>query len=194
MDRVLVIAGSPGVGKTSLSTFLTRYLKGVSVNISELVSREGMSCGFDEERKTLIADVDKVSKRVEEIIQGSEGWVVVDGHFAIDLVPSKEVFLAFVLRRDPSELREVLKSRGFDDRKVDENVAAEILDVCLFDAVETYGEEKVCEIDITGRSEEDVADEVIQIVEGKKECKVGKVDWLTKLELAGRLEEFLKDL
>jgi adenylate kinase len=194
MDRVLVIAGSPGVGKTSLSTFLTRYLKGVSVNISELVSREGMSCGFDEERKTLIADVDKVSKRVEEIIQGSEGWVVVDGHFAMDLVPSKEVFLAFVLRRDPSELREVLKSRGFDDRKVDENVAAEILDVCLFDAVETYGEEKVCEIDITGRSEEDVADEVIQIVEGKKECKVGKVDWLTKLELAGRLEEFLKDL
>lgn len=194
MEHVLVIVGSPGVGKTSLSAFLTRRLKGVNVNVSELVSREGMSCGFDEERKTLIADVDKVSKRVMEVIQGSEGWVVVEGHFAMDLVPSKEVFLAFVLRRDPDELREVLKSRGFDDRKVNENVAAEILDVCLIDALEAYGEEKVCEIDIAGRCEEEVADEVIRIVEGKKECKVGKVDWLTKLELTGRLEEFLKEL
>ena len=98
------------------------------------------------------------------------------------------------LRRDPDELREVLRSRGFDERKVAENVAAEILDVCLFDAIEAYGEKKVCEINISNRGEEEVADEVMQIIEGKKECKVGRVDWLTKLELSGRLEEFLNDL
>jgi len=182
------------VGKTSLSALLVHHLKGVSVNVSELVSREGLSCGFDEERKTLVADMDKISKRVEEILKDSEGWVVVDGHFAMDIVPSERVFLAFVLRRDPDELREVLRSRGFDEKKIAENVAAEVLDVCLFDALEAYGKEKVCEINITNRGEEEVADEVMQIIEGKKECKVGKADWLTQLELSGRLEEFLNEL
>lgn len=194
MKRVLIVVGSPGVGKTSLSDLLASRLHGVNINLSELVRNEGLSCGFDERRRTLVADMEKVSSRVGEIMQQSEGWIVVDGHFAMDVVPVKDVFLAFVLRRDPDELQEVLSKRGFEEHKVAENVAAEILDVCLFDAIRAYGEKKVCEVDISHKNEREVVEEVIRIINGQGQCRIGTVDWLMKLELAGRLEEFLDKL
>ncbi|MCK4633874.1 AAA family ATPase, partial [Candidatus Bathyarchaeota archaeon] len=69
MKRVLIVVGSPGVGKTSLSDLLASRLHGVKISLSELVRNEGLSCGFDERRRTLIADMEKVSSRVGEIIQ-----------------------------------------------------------------------------------------------------------------------------
>ncbi len=190
MKRVLVLVGTPGVGKSSVSGLLASRLDGVLVSLGNLVSSEGLSCGLDEKRGTLIADLERVSKRVGEIIAQSKSYVVVDGHFAMDVVAPEDVFLAFVLRRSPDELREILNERGFKEGKVKENVAAEILDVCLFDAVKAYGEKKVCEVDVSGRTVEEVADEIICIVDGCSKCRVGVVDWLAKLESEGRLDEF----
>jgi len=191
MRRVLAIVGTPGVGKSSVSSMLALRLGGVHVSLGDLIKQEGLSCGFDKKRETLIADVKKVNKRVEEIVKHSEGYVIVDGHFAMDIVVKKDVFLAFVLRRDPDELEKVLQKRGFKESKVAENVAAEILDVCLFDALKAYGEEKVCEVDASSKAVEEVVEEIVQIIDGRRRCRVGAVDWLTRLELEGRLDEFL---
>jgi adenylate kinase len=194
MKKVLVVTGTPGVGKSSVSSLLASRLKGKTVSLSDLVQVERLDCGFDNERKTLVADTERVSRRVKEIINESEGFVIVDGHFAVNVVAVEHVFLAFVLRRNPDELRRVLKERGFNESKVTENLAAEILDVCLFEAVEEYGEMKVCEIDVSNRNVEDVVSEVVSVVEGRGLCHIGAVDWLMKLELEGRLDEFLETL
>lgn len=191
MKRVLVVVGTPGVGKSSVSSLLASRLSGVSVNLGDLVKYEGLSCGLDRTRETLISDEKKVSKRVRETIKQSEGYVIIDGHFAMDVVPAEDVCLSFVLRRDPDELWEILKERGYKESKIAENVAAEILDVCLFDAVKTYGEKKVCEVDVSGKTVENVVDEIVCVFNGCKKCRVGVVDWLAKLELEGRLDEFL---
>ncbi|MDH5448258.1 MAG: adenylate kinase family protein [Candidatus Bathyarchaeota archaeon] len=191
MKRVLVLAGTPGVGKSSVSSLLTSRLCGILVSLGNLVRHEGLSCGLDKNRGTLIADSERVSKRVRGIIEQTKGYVIVDGHFAMDVVAAEDVFLAFVLRRNPDELREILKERGFKEGKIAENVAAEILDVCLFDAVKAYGEKKVCEVDVSGRTVEEVVDEIMCVVNGRSKCRVGVVDWLTKLESEGRLDEFL---
>ncbi len=191
MQRVLVITGTPGVGKSSVSGFLVSRLGGVHVNLSDLVKEEKLSWGVDRERKTLIVDENRTSKRVGEIIRQSEGYVIIDGHFAVDIVAVENVLLAFVLRRNPDELMDVLRERGFSKTKVMENVGAEILDVCLFDAVKAYGKKKICEVDVSGRTVEDVAEEITSIVKGRKKCRTGVVDWLTKLEFEGRLDEFL---
>lgn len=191
MKRVLVVVGTPGVSKSSVSSLLASRLGGVHVSLGDLVKHENLGCGLDEKRGTLIADIERVSKRVREIVKQSEGYVIVDGHFAMDVVAAEDVFFAFVLRRDPDELQEILKKRGYKESKVTENVAAEILDVCLFDAVKVYGEKKVCEVDVSGRTVEDAVDEIVCVVNGCGKCRVGVVDWLTKLELEGRLDEFL---
>ncbi len=190
--RVVLVTGTPGVGKTSVSRLLASKLNAVYVSLAELVKRESLIAGVDEERETLIADTDKVSKRVQEIVGSDEGDVIVDGHYAVDVVPAADVHLVFVLRRDPKELKVVMEMRGFKERKVWENLAAEILDVCLWDAVSVCGSDKVCEVDVSGRSVEEVVKDIVLVLEGKKKCRVGIVDWLGKLEKEGRLHEFLK--
>ncbi len=190
--RVILVAGTPGVGKTTISRLLVSKLEAGYINLAELVERERLISGVDKARGTLIADMDRVSKRVQEIIKGSEYDVIVDGHYAVDVVPTKDVHRVFVLRRDPSELKGVMENRGFKERKLWENLAAEILDVCLWDAVSACGSDKVCEIDVSGKRIEEVVEDMLLMLEGRKKCRVGIVDWLGKLEGEGRLHEFLK--
>ena len=190
--RVILVTGTPGVGKTSIARSLASKLDAVYVSLAELVRRERLISGVDKARGTLIADTDRVSKQMQKVIKGSERDVIVDGHYAVDVVPPKDVHLVFVLRRDPIELKGVMENRGFGERKLWENLAAEILDVCLWDAVSVCGSDKVCEIDVSGKRIEEAAKEVVLVLEGKEKCRVGTVDWLGKLEGEGRLHEFLK--
>jgi adenylate kinase len=190
--RVIIITGSPGVGKTSVSAVLASKLNAVHVDLGELVVKENLVIGKDEARDTLIADMERVSNRAKETIAQAEGDVVLDGHYAVDVVPAKHVSRVFVLRRNPEELKPLMEARGWSDLKLWENLACEVLDVCLSDAVKACGGEKVCEVDVTRRTTEDVAEEIVAVLAGKRKCFVGVIDWLTYLEMAGRLDEFLK--
>jgi len=190
--RVILITGTPGVGKTVVSRLLASKLDAVYINLGELVEREGLISGVDKVRKTLIADTSRVSKRVQEIVRSSEHDVIIDGHYAVDVAPVKDVHVVFVLRRNPDELKGFMEDRGFKGRKLWENLAAEILDVCLWDAVSACGSDKVCEIDVSGKGVEEVVENMVSVLEGRKKCGVGVVDWLGKLEEQGRLHDFLK--
>jgi len=194
LRRVILVTGTPGVGKTSISRLLASKLDAVYVNLAELVERERLISGVDKARETLIADTPRVSKRVREIIKSSERDVIVDGHYAVDVVPCKDVHVVFVLRRDPDDLKGLMENRGFKERKLWENLAAEILDVCLWDAVSACGSDKVCEIDVSGKRIEEVVEDMLLTLERRRKCQVGIVDWLGKLEEEGRLQEFLKPL
>jgi adenylate kinase len=190
--RVILVTGTPVVGKTVVSSLLASKLDAVHVNLTELVKRERLTSGMDKVRKTLIADTDRVSKRVEEIMRSSQRDVIIDGHYAVDVVPAMDVHVVFVLRRNPEELKSFMENCGFKGRKLWENLAAEILDVCLWDAVSACGPDKVCEIDVSGKRVEDVVEEMLLVLEGRRKCRVGIVDWLGKLEGEGRLHEFMK--
>jgi adenylate kinase len=191
--RIIVVTGTPGVGKTAVSALLASKLDALHIDLGQLVKQEKLWGDIDRTRETLIADMSKVSKRLQEIIAGTEKDVVLDGHYAVDVVPASNVHKVFVLRREPTELRRSMLEKGFKNRKLKENLAAEVLDVCLYNAVKACGVEKVCEIDVSGKEIKEVTEEIVAVLEGKKPCSVGIVDWLGKLEDEGRLEEFLED-
>jgi adenylate kinase len=191
MSKVLVLTGTPGVGKTSIAGLLAQRLGGVLISLSELVRRDGLSIGVDHKRDTLIADRERVAEHVGIAIAQAEGYVVVEGHLAPDVISKKDAFRVFVLRRDPDELQAALVKRGYKESKVAENVAAEILDVCLFDAVTAFGEEKICEVDVSRKTPDKVAEELVSAVRDRGKCRIGVVDWLTKLEMEKRLDGFL---
>lgn len=187
--------GTPCVGKTAVSSQLATELNALHIDLGELVTREKLSSGVDKTRGTLIADRVKLSRRVREIIkrQGMKRDVIVDGHYATDIVPVKNVTKVFVLRRDPEELKQLMEARGFKGRKLWENLAAEVLDSCLYDAVKAVGLGKVCEVDVTGRKIEEIVNDIVSVLDEKKQCTVGIVDWLGKLECENRLDEFLNE-
>lgn len=148
----------------------------------------------DDERDTLIADTEKVSEHLEKLLANPMSTTVIDGHYAVDVVPTKYVSTVFVLRRDPRQLKAVLEERGYDSKKVWENLTAEILDVCLCDALTVYGSDQVCEIDVSGKTVDTTVEKATRVLEKKETCRQGTVDWLKKLETDGQLEEFLKKM
>ena len=164
------------------------------IGITELVKTENLVISADDQRDTLIADTQKVSERLQQILVNSEGTVVVEGHYVVDVVPKKLVTHVFVLRRDPHELKITLENRGYSEKKVYENLAAEILDVCLWDAISACGTDKVCEVDVSGKTVKTLVKELLQVIENRQQCRVGLVDWLAKLETEGQLEEFLRKI
>ena len=192
IKTVILVTGSPGVGKTSVSHTLASKLDARYISITELVKKEGLFTSIDNERKTLVADTKKLQERLTKILSASEGTIIIEGHYSVDVVPEKDVHAVFVLRRDPNEQKRVLEKRGYAEKKVWENLASEILDVCLLDALSACGTDKVCEIDVSGKTVEAVVKDMILVLEKKRGCMSGVVDWLGKLEKTGQLEEFLR--
>ena len=191
--KVILVTGTPGVGKTTVSHKLASKLDALYVGVTELVKKQQLITGIDENRQTLVADTEKISKQLQQILAKTKGRVIIEGHYAVDVVPKKDVNTVFVLRRDPRELKSALEKRGYEEKKLWENLAAEILDVCLWDALSACGTDKVCEIDVSGKTVESVVEEMMLVLEKRKERRHGIVDWLGKLENEGQLEEFLKN-
>jgi len=190
---VILVTGTPSVGKTSVAHLLTSKLDALYLNLTDLAIRENLISGKDEERGSIIVDEIRMRCKIQEIIKNCDKKdIVIDGHYAVSVVPKKVVTHVFVLRRDPVELRKLMEQCGFSGRKLWENLASEILDVCLVDALNVHGKGKVCELDITGKSVEEATTEILDILGGHKKCRVGVVDWLGKLESEGLLDEFLK--
>ncbi|MDH7476946.1 MAG: adenylate kinase family protein [Candidatus Bathyarchaeota archaeon] len=191
--RVILLTGTPCVGKSSVAQFLCVKLDAFYVNLTELALRENLVSGKDVERNSIIVDERRMRRKISQIIAKCDREnVVVDGHYAVSVVPKKFVNYVFVLRRDPVELKGFMEKAGFSGRKLWENLSSEILDVCLVDALKVHGKMKVCELDVTGKSVEEVVNEILDILMGHEKCRVGVVDWLGMLESKGLLDKFLK--
>ena len=191
--RVILVTGTPCVGKTAVAHALTSKLGGLYVNLTELAVNEKLVLGEDTKRNTLVVNEKEMSSKIRGIIEESEySNIIVDGHYAVNVVSEEFVSHVFVLRRNPVELRKLMEQRGYSGAKMWENLAAEILDVCLVDALNVCGREKVCEVDASSKSVEDVVSEILSFLEGKNKCGVGIVDWIGTLESQGMLDECLK--
>jgi adenylate kinase len=191
--KAILITGTPCVGKTSVAKLLTLKLDALYVNLTDLAMTENLIQGHDEERDSTIVDEVKMKKRLSQIVRETEKQnVLIDGHYAVHVVPPKLVDLVFVLRRDPTELRKFMTKSGYSERKIDENLASEILDVCLVEALNVVGSQKVCELNVTGKTVKKTVEEILSLIEHPSNCTIGVVDWLGKLEADGLLDEYLK--
>ena len=71
-----------------------------------------------------------------------------------------------------------MEKRGYNNVKLWENLASEILDVC--------------QLDVTGKSVGAAVSEVLAVLDGKQQCQIGRVDWLGTLEQEGKIGEYLR--
>ena len=132
-----------------------------------------------------------LSKWVRRLLCEVKGRVILEGHYASAVVPNHLAELIIVLRCDPNELMKRLRRRRIPKKKMYENVAAEVLDVCLVNALESFDRKKVCEIDTTQRTLKSVLREAKEVVDGRINPGFGKVDWLARLEKRGELDALM---
>lgn len=83
----------------------------------------------------------------------SDGGYILDWH-ACDLFPERWIDLVIVLRCDSTILYDRLTARGYKDKKLEENMDSEIMQVLLEEARESYKEEIV--VELKSESTEDV--------------------------------------
>jgi adenylate kinase len=80
-----------------------------------------------------------------------------------------------VIRTHPKIIGERLSERGYPKKKISENVEAELVDVCLVEAIDKH--ENVIEVDATNKSPEEVASEILELLNKGIKRKIGIVDW-----------------
>jgi adenylate kinase len=190
--HVILITGTPAVGKTTLAKKLAEQLKAQYINLTDLAKTESLVLGEDKDRDTTIIDETKMRRKLRSIIEKTQTDVIIDGHYGAAVTPKTLVTNVFVLRRNPIELREFMKNLGYTQKKQEENLSAEILDVCLVEALSKQNKENICELDVTGKPVENTLNDISAVLDGKKKCYTGCVDWLGMLEREGKTDEFLK--
>jgi len=190
--RVILITGTPCVGKTTVAKQLTAKLDAVYINLTEFAKRHSLTLGEDKKRKTIIIDEEKMRQKLAETINAADNAnIIIDGHYASAVTPSNLTTHVFILRRNPKELKQFMQKCGFKGAKLWENLAAEILDTCLIEAMQTQ-QGKICELDATGKTVEETLSAIMDVLEKGKKCYSGIVDWLGMLEKEGLTSEYLK--
>ncbi len=187
MGKAIVISGTPGTGKTSIAKALSKRLNAKYIELSSLVISKGLYEEFDKERGSYVINEGLLKNYVRRVIIETKGYVVIDSHYG-EIIDDDIIEKIFILRLHPRELLSRLKSRGWTGRKIAENVEAEIIGVCTYNAINEHPSHKVCEIDVTGKTVDEVVEFIIKVLEGKYTCKV-HVDWLSK-----PLEDIINEL
>lgn len=166
----IAVTGTPGTGKSTATDALETDLEVIHLN--EVIEAEGLSSGEDEERDTLVADLEAV----EAWLAGRDD-VVVESHLA-HLLPVDRVV---VLRCHPAELELRLDDRGEPKATIEENAESEALDLILAEAVDRHGEEAVYEIETTDREPSAVAAAIEAVIAGEREPSSGTVSYVEYL-------------
>ncbi len=160
----IALTGTPGTVKTTVASILPYNV----IEINTLV-REGFSLGIDLERGCLEADMNGLEKRLKEL--DTEDIIILDGHFSHHFAAQ-----AIVLRLHPKDLKKRLDLRGYNEKKVNENLEAEALDIILVEALEIC--KRVDEIDTTGKAPEEVARLILGVIREERRFPPGQVSWL----------------
>ncbi|WP_162224394.1 adenylate kinase family protein [Halorussus amylolyticus] len=172
----VAVTGTPGTGKTTAIEALVgdeRLDRDFEVvHLNDLIRDEDLWNERDEDRDSLVADLEAVRERLAD-----RGDLLVESHLAHHLDADRVV----VLRCHPEELERRLSERGESEAKARENAESEALDVILSEAVSEHGVERVYEIDTTDRSPDAVAADISAVLAGEREPSAGDVDFLDYL-------------
>ena len=153
MNKAIVITGTPGTGKTTLTKLLVN--NGYSIlEIGRIVKEEKLYEFFDEETNSYVVDDEKLNEYLIQILTNNveEKPLIIEGHVA--QLPPSYVSHCIVLRCSIHNLRQRLVERDYSESKIDENIEAEIMEIILTDMLYLYGKENVTVVSTDGTIEE----------------------------------------
>ncbi len=159
----ILITGTPGTGKTSVSKRLSQLIKMEVVHLNDIIFEKNIYKEYDKERESYVVDLEKM----ERICKAYEN-VIIEGHLAHYCMRDGDIII--ILRANPLTLKKRLKRRGYNIKKIEENVEAEIVDAItqeVLDLSERYDVE-IYEIDTSDKKIDRIAIIIKKILENKE--------------------------
>ena len=171
----IVITGTPGVGKHTITDTIAGKLGLSIIDVNAVAAGSGLFHDGD-------VDVSILGKIIRDSIIDPS---IIVGHLAPYLLYSEQAKRVIVLRRDPYELLDTYKKRRYTDRKKMDNAASEILGVIFHDARDRFGSKAVqVKVDNKDATTYRVLD-AINSGHGDSD-----IDWLGMVARNGDLERF----
>lgn len=169
----IIICGTPGTGKSTHAAQLIASAPELKLlAVGDLVKERGLHTGFDEEWQSHIVDDDKLLDSIESDCLA--GGCLIDWH---DCCPFPEdwIDLVVVLRCDHTTLWDRLEKRGYNLNKIQENNEAEIMQVVLDEARDSYSQEIVVELQSDTVEEiETNVERILQWIEHWKQARMAE--------------------
>jgi len=165
----IVVTGTPGTGKSVIARKLAAALGLELVDIKDVARKRGLvGKGHEVDIRRLASALRFLGRRKD---------YVVEGHLACELrLPADYVF---VLRTEPRVLKRRLARRGYGPRKLNDNLAAELLDYCT-QRVEQEYRRKPLELDTSRRTAASSARAMAEAVR-KKRKKLDAINYSHQL-------------
>lgn len=129
MKGVIVITGTPGTGKTTISKAVVHKLKGVElIDANDVIKEHKLFSSYDK-YGTRIVNMKKLERTLSMLIKGSKrSLILVEGHILCDIkIKNAKVI---VIRAHLNDIRRRLAKRGYGIEKTRENLIAEAIDYC----------------------------------------------------------------
>ena len=159
---IVAISGTPATGKTTAAALAGKKLGWKVIELNKLAHEKELYSGYDDERDTHVIDIGKIQKALDNIYVPD---MIIESHYAHDL----DCDFVIILRTNPGELRKRAVEKGWNSKKTEENVMAEIMEICKHEALDSG--KKVFEVDSTAKTPSKVSGEVVRLI--KKLKKLG---------------------
>jgi broad-specificity NMP kinase len=137
--KIIVITGTPAVGKTRFANAIAKSLNAESVGVTDIVLKKKLYMGTDKNR-TLIVKMADLNREVRSIISlaraNHKDAIVLEGHILADMRVRGAVVI--VLRAHLKELLVRMKKRKYGQEKIRDNLISEATDYCGSAAASNY--------------------------------------------------------
>lgn len=189
--RAIIVTGTPGTGKTTFSKKLAQEIGADYIPLTHFVSKHKLYTSFDRERKSRVVNLARVQASLRLLLSRARRLIIVDTHIPDGIITKDSVRLVFVLRCNPRILEKRLGRKKWKTSKVRENALAEMLDVCLIDAVKWYGWGRLVQLDTSHITASKCVATAKRILRHGVRRRI-KIDWITTLGKENSLARYLK--
>ena len=181
---MLVLTGTPGVGKHTVSEELAKVLDYEIVD----VNKEAIKAGMPKRDESIDVDVEQMKGLLKGML--TEKSLIV-GHLAVYVISKTQVSKAIVLRKNPYELIQIYEKRNYTDEKKNDNLGSEVLGTITYDSIKKFGNDKTFQVNTTSLTTEQTVKKIVGIVCDNSDGDT--VDWLTEISKKNDFKKFFPD-
>ncbi len=187
----IVVSGTPGVGKHTISIELSRLLNEIPiVDINKVILHENFFISSTSENEI---DVEKTSNKLKLLLSSKEYCnAIIVGHLAPYVIDPLLVDFVVILRRTPYELKKIYEMRSYSENKISDNLIAEILGIISYDFLAKFKKKDIIELEINENVLPSIyAQKIIEMYYNKNLREFGIIDWLPVVQTDPQMLKFL---